>query len=189
MDWGQHISEISSKATKTLGFLRRNLAFAPRSSKEVAYKTLVGPKLEYAALIWSPYSKLQINQVEKVQRTAARWTCRRWRNTSSVGEMLDELEWPSLEASRDQSSLLLFHKIHSGAVSIEKDKYLTPARSLKSTRSFFLSFLSIFTGSLIYEHYTRECEFGNFDKIKNTKHKKTKQHKKTQKLLAEFLFK
>ena len=30
LDWGQHISEISSKATKTLGFLRRNLAFAPR---------------------------------------------------------------------------------------------------------------------------------------------------------------
>ena len=59
----------------------------------------------------------------------------RWRNTSSVGEMLDELEWPSLEARRDLSSLLLFHKIHSGAVSIEKDKYLTPAFSLKSTRS------------------------------------------------------
>ena len=49
--------------------------------------------------------------------------------------MLDELEWPSLEARRDRSSLLLFHRIHSGAVSIEKDKYLTPARSLKSTRS------------------------------------------------------
>ena len=49
--------------------------------------------------------------------------------------MLDELEWPSLEACRDQSSLLLFHKIHSGAVSIEKKKYLTPAHSLKSTRS------------------------------------------------------
>ena len=103
MDWGQHISEISSKATKTLGFLRRNLAFAPRSTKEVAYKTLVWPKLEYAAPIWSPYSKLQINQVEKVQRLATRWTCRRWRNTSSVGEMLDELEWPSLEARRDRS--------------------------------------------------------------------------------------
>ena len=50
MGWGQHVSEISSKATKTLGFLRRNLAFAPRSTKEVAYKTLVWPKLEYAAL-------------------------------------------------------------------------------------------------------------------------------------------
>ena len=58
-----------------------------------------------------------------------------WRNTSSVGEMLDELEWPSLAARRDQSSLLLFHKIHFGAVSIEKDKYMTPAHSLKTTRS------------------------------------------------------
>ena len=45
------------------------------------------------------------------------------------------LESPSLDARRDWSSLLLFHKIHSGAVSIENDKYLTPARSLKSTRS------------------------------------------------------
>ena len=55
----------------------------------------------------------------------------RQRNTSSVGEMLNELEWPSLEARRDRSFLPLFHKIHSGAVSIEKDKYLTPAHSLK----------------------------------------------------------
>ena len=84
MDWGQLISDISSKATKALGFLRRNLAFAPRSTKKVAYKTLVRPKLEYAAPIWSPYCKTQIQQVEKVQRTAARWTCRRWRNTSTV---------------------------------------------------------------------------------------------------------
>ena len=49
--------------------------------------------------------------------------------------MHDELEWPSLEAQRDQFSLLLFHKIHCGAVSIEKDKYMTPAHSLKTTRS------------------------------------------------------
>ena len=132
MDWGQHVSEISSKATKTLGFLRKNLVFAPRSTKEVAYKILVRPKLEYAAPIWSPHSKLKINQIEKVQRTAARWTCRIWRNTSSVGEMLDELEWPSLEARRDQSSLLLFHKIHCGAVSIEKRQVYDPCSQFEN---------------------------------------------------------
>ena len=89
MDWGQHVSEISSKATKTLGFLRRNLAFAPRSTKEVANKTLVPPKLEYAAPFWSPQSELQINQIETVQRIASHWTCRRWQNTSSVREMFE----------------------------------------------------------------------------------------------------
>ena len=51
-----------------------------------------------------------------------------------VDEMLDEFEWSSLEARRDQSFLLLFHKIRCGAVSIEKDKYMTPTHSLKTTR-------------------------------------------------------
>ena len=135
LDWGQHVSEISCKATKTMGFLKRNLALAPKHTKEVAYKTLVRPQLEYAAPTWNPYHKLQIQEVEKVQRTAARWTCRRWRNTSSVGDMLDELEWPSLEARREQSSLTFFYKIHSGTVSLDKDKYLTPAPNLQRTRA------------------------------------------------------
>ena len=30
LEWGQRVSEISSKATKTLGFLQRNLALAPQ---------------------------------------------------------------------------------------------------------------------------------------------------------------
>ena len=56
-------------------------------------------------------------------------------------------------------------------------------------RTLIHFFLSIFTGSLIYEHYTRECEFGNFDKIKKHKTQKNKTTQKKQKLLAEFLFK
>ena len=39
--------------------------------------------------------------------------------------MLDELEWPSLEASRDLSSLLLFHKIYFGDVFTEIDTFST----------------------------------------------------------------
>ena len=133
LDCGQHISEISAKATRTLGFLLRNLVFAPRHTKEVAYKTLVPPKLEYAASIWHSYHNTQIGQVEKMQRTAARWICRRWRNASSVGDMLDEQEWPSLETRREQSSLTFFYKIHSSIVSLDKDKYLTPAPKLRRT--------------------------------------------------------
>ena len=39
------------------------------------------------------------------------------------------------EARRDQSSLLFFHKIHCGIMSTDKDKYLTPSQSTRSTRS------------------------------------------------------
>ena len=152
LDLGQHISEISAKATKTMGFLLRNLAFAPKHTKEVAYKTLVRPKLEYAVLIWHPYHESQIGQVEKVQRTAARWTCRRRRNTSSVGNMLDELEWPSLETRREQFSLTFLYKIHLGTVtvSLDKDKYLTPAPNLRRTRASHESQYTRYFAYIIY---------------------------------------
>ena len=49
--------------------------------------------------------------------------------------MLDGLEWPSLETRRVQSSLTFFYKIQSGTVSLDKDKYLTPAPNLRRTRA------------------------------------------------------
>ena len=123
-------SWISVLLQLRLGFLWRNLAFAPcsRQTKDAAYKTLVRPKLEYAAPIWHPHVKTQITQLEKVQRTAARWACRRWQNTSSVGDRLQDLDWPPLLARREKSSLAFFHKINMGTVSTDKDTYLTPHR-------------------------------------------------------------
>ena len=70
LEWGQHVSEISCKATKTLGFLRRNLAFAPRHTNEVAYSLSLA---RVCTPIWHPYNESETDKVEKAQRTAARW--------------------------------------------------------------------------------------------------------------------
>ena len=113
LDWGQHINNVISKATKTLGFLRRNLTLAPNETKVVANTALVRLQLDYAATIWSPRHQTEINRIEKVQRAAARWACRRWRNQSHVGEMLYELQWPKLQERRQQASLTFFYKIHN----------------------------------------------------------------------------
>ena len=123
------------------------LAFAPRSTLKPIISfdgvlRMLHTKLWYS-LNWSIQHlfgahivKLRLNRFEKVQRTAARWICRRWCNTSSVGEMLDELQWQILEARRDQSSLLFFHKIHCGTMSIDKRQVLNPiSEKTRSTRS------------------------------------------------------
>ena len=44
LDWGQYINSVTSKATKTLGFLRRNLTLAPKETKVFAYQALVHPQ-------------------------------------------------------------------------------------------------------------------------------------------------
>ena len=82
------------------------------------------------------HHQTEINRIENVQRTAARWACTRWRNQSRVGEMLDELQWPELQERRQQASLTSFYKIHNNLVVIDKNRYLSEAgRGNRSTRS------------------------------------------------------
>ena len=75
------------------------------------YKALVRPKLEYSSCIWDPSQTNQIKQIEKVQRRAARFTCNRYHNTSSVTDMIENLDWPTLQVRRLRTRLIMFYKI------------------------------------------------------------------------------
>ena len=72
MTWKPHIDQVTAKANKVLGFLRRNLKNCPQSPKELAYTSLVRPKLEYCASIWDPYRQSKINQLENTQHCTIR---------------------------------------------------------------------------------------------------------------------
>ena len=52
--WNTHVSNVCTKANRTLGFLRRNLYSCPQEVKEAAYKGLVRPVLDYGSSVWDP---------------------------------------------------------------------------------------------------------------------------------------
>ena len=55
MKWSSHISNSTRKANVVSNIMKRNLWNCPRDVKEVAYKSLVRPKIEYASAAWDPY--------------------------------------------------------------------------------------------------------------------------------------
>ena len=65
--WNDHIQQTSAKASRSVGFLRRNLSGCPQDVKAQAYTTLVRPVLEYASTVWDPYTLPQIYALERVQ--------------------------------------------------------------------------------------------------------------------------
>ncbi|RUS78658.1 hypothetical protein EGW08_013585 [Elysia chlorotica] len=119
LSWKSHINIISAKANKTLGFLRRNIKIGSIYTKALAYKALVRPQLEYACEVWDPHTDDNIQTLEKTQRRAARWVVNRYRQTSSVGDMLNQLNWPSLEQRRKNTRLSTLYKYHQGEVKID----------------------------------------------------------------------
>ena len=72
LKWNKHINAINNKANQYLGFLKGNLKTKYSDIKCHAYKALVRPKLDYASAVWDPHTRTQINQIETVQRRAAR---------------------------------------------------------------------------------------------------------------------
>ena len=91
--------------------LKRNLKISSHTVKEKAYKAFVRPALEYAATVWDPYTKKDIDKLEAIQRRAARFVLNRYNNTSSVSNMLENLKWPKLEDRRKTARLTILYKI------------------------------------------------------------------------------
>jgi hypothetical protein len=59
----------------------------------------------------SPHQQQDKQRLERIQRRAARYVTNRYHNTSSVSDMLDQLEWPSLESRRTNSRLAMMYKM------------------------------------------------------------------------------
>ena len=126
------VKKTVAKGNQTLGVLKRNLRHCPRSIKDMAYKTILRPKLEYASAVWDPFTEDNIRKLEAVQRRAARFVCNSYRQTASVSSMLSELSWPLLEQRRAEARLGLFHRIVHKSVDIDAATLMT--RSTRPTR-------------------------------------------------------
>ena len=81
--WNIHVSNICTKANRNLGFLMRNLYSCLQDVKEAAYKGLVRPVLEYGSSVWDPPGVVLQEELESVQKRAARfvtgnYNCENW---------------------------------------------------------------------------------------------------------------
>ena len=116
---------MCTKASQSLGFIRRNLKHCNESFKETAYISLVRSVLEYSSTVWDPHSDKEITQIENIQRKAARFVKGDYSRHSSVTQMMNDLNWRPLQLRRRDSRLVLLYKIINNLVAIPPDKHLS----------------------------------------------------------------
>ena len=105
LDWSAHMNTIATKANKTLGLLRRHLTQCTSKVKEIAYKTLVRPQMEYCNSVWNHYEKGDVATLEKVQHRAARFVKGDYKREPSVTQMMCDLGWQQSRAQSFSGSL------------------------------------------------------------------------------------
>ena len=110
--WNTHVSNVCTKANRTLGFLRRNLYSCPQEVKEAAYKGLVRPVIDYGSSVWDPPGVVLQQELESVQKRAARFVTGNYNyETGSMTGILGQLKWESLKKRRKDNRLILLYKV------------------------------------------------------------------------------
>ena len=116
MRWNTHVSNVCTKANRTLGFLRRNLYSCPQEVKEEAFKGLVRPVLDYGSSVWPPPQGVVLQEeLESVQKRAARFVTGNYNyKTGSMTGILGQLKWESLKKRRKDIRLILLLPFQGG---------------------------------------------------------------------------
>ena len=127
LSFNAHVDATVKKANGTRAFLSRNLSRCSRKVKEASYFGYVRPIVEYAATAWDPHTTKNIDKVEMVQRRCARYVTSNYARTSSVSSMLEDLNWPTLQTRRHNTSLAMMYRIRYGLVDIRWEDHLSGA--------------------------------------------------------------
>ena len=80
--------------------------------------TVVRPRLEYAAVVWSPHMKKDVKKLEKIQRTATRMVPEL--KDLEYEDRLKERRLLTLQDRRERGDLITMYKIISGKEKIDR---------------------------------------------------------------------
>ena len=135
LKWSSHISSISSKANKMLGFLYRTSD--PRfgsTVKRSLYLSLVRSYLGYASEVWSPLHIGGLRTIEGVQRRATKYILGYPDALIPYKERLIKLNLLPLSYWHEIRDLVFFFKAINGIYKIDITEFIKPKVIVMSTR-------------------------------------------------------
>ena len=90
---------------------------------KLLYKSIVRPHIEYASPVWAPTLKIDIHNIEKIQRRATRLVPSV--SGLSYEDRLKKLDLPTLQYRRLRTDLILLFKITHNMSSINTNTFCT----------------------------------------------------------------
>ena len=162
LSWGPHLDKMIPKAQRTQNLLRRNLSDCSQNTKDVAYKTLVRPVLEYASTSWDSYRANHIHRVENVQQRAARFVTSQNQQHISVTALMQDLQWRSLQERRLTARFCMFYKAVNGHAACDiPDHMATTKRRTRTSHNLQHAVTSTNTDSYRFTFFLRTIKIWN----------------------------
>lgn len=143
MNFVEHITNISIKASKMLGFLLRNSNEFSVNSIKTVYCALVRSQIEYASIIWSPLYMVHVKTLERTQHKFLRFCSFKLNNpiiNHDYTDILILLNLKTLEERRVHSDIIFIFKLINGFIVcpdlLNIINFNVPTRILRNQHTF-----------------------------------------------------
>ena len=121
--------EQAASAIKTansrLGMVKKTFSCLNDVTLPLLYKSIVRPHLEYGNIIWGPFNKEDVKNVERVQRRATK-TISNMRHLN-YEHRLRKLNIPSLQHRRKRGDMIYAYKLFTGKLDLEPTDFFQMA--------------------------------------------------------------
>ena len=113
-----HINKTVSETLNPLRNIRTSFTYSDKEMMRKIITSMIRPRLEYAAVIWSPHQKKHIRKLERVQRAAMKMTPEL--QDSPYEERLTRMELTTLEKKRERGDMITLFILLNGMENIDR---------------------------------------------------------------------
>jgi hypothetical protein len=112
LSWGEHVTNITTKANRLLNYLTPLKMKLDRKTLERAYTSFIRPILEYGDIVWdiTKENDHTLDPIEKTNANAARLICGATAHCSTA-KLYDENKWEFMKDRRKNHRITMFYKM------------------------------------------------------------------------------
>ena len=158
LDFSNHVQNITSKASRVCGMIKRAIGFnAPTSVKLSLFKTYSRSILETSCQVWSPHFKTSIVKIESVQRSMTKFVLNDF--ISSYSARCQTLEILPLSYRREMHDLTFAYKALNNRLNVDFSNSLSfqtpPDRDLRTYDALLLKANRTNTETFLASYFNR----------------------------------
>ena len=157
LSWNSHTDMITAKANRMLGLIKRTCKdLKDKATLKTLFCSLVRSNLEYCSVVWSPFTKRNIDKLERIQRRATKFILK---SNDQYDIRLRELNLLTLEQRRFLFDITFLFKALNGYMEVDFSQFLF---------GFLLSRGPLLVSTLSVDNRSLKKRFARTNVLKNS---------------------
>ena len=122
LSWNSHTDMITAKANRMLGLIKSKCKdLKDAATLKTLFCSIVRSNLEYCSVVWSPFTKRNIDKLERIQRRATKFILK---SNDQYDILLRELNLLTLEQRRFLFDVTFLFKALNGYMDVDFSQFL-----------------------------------------------------------------